>query len=267
MLLTVIIPTYNRNDLLDKCLAALATNIPKIDRPIEVIVSDDSPTNSARPVVDRYPWATWSEGPKKGPAANRNAAAKKAKGQWLLFTDDDCLPAENWLSAYSASFTSDDSIVYEGLTTTDRPKARLDEEAPVNLTGGKLWSCNFAISNRLFASLGGFDESFPFPAMEDVDFQVRAVKVATVRFLPEARIVHPWRKAKPFASYKKHILSHKHFRLLHATEAASQGYRIARFKILLGHAFSGLKELAQYRMKGWQYYLEHVYINLVLLFI
>ncbi|MFP5042059.1 glycosyltransferase family 2 protein [Parasediminibacterium sp. JCM 36343] len=267
MLFTVIIPTYNRNDLLKKCLDALALNIEKINQPFEVIITDDSHGNVAKELVAVYPWATWLAGAKKGPAANRNIAAKNAKGKWLVFTDDDCLPSENWLKTYADAFIANEFMVYEGLTKADRKQLRFDEEAPINLTGGKLWSCNFAISSSLFRTLNGFDETFPYAAMEDIDFYMRVSQKATIYFLPEACVVHPWRKAKPFGSFKKHIRSHKHFNKIHGNPKEIYNYRITRLKILIGYSFSGFKQLAKFHFKGYAYYIEHLYISLILIFV
>ena len=39
-----------------------------------------------------------------GSAANRNCAAQHANGEWLLLTDDDCLPQPNWIPGFVAGF-------------------------------------------------------------------------------------------------------------------------------------------------------------------
>ena len=267
MLFTVIIPTYNRNDLLKKCLDALAFNIEKINQAFEIIITDDSTESIAKELVAAYSWATWIEGPKRGPAANRNCGAKNAKGKWLIFTDDDCLPSSNWLEVFVDAFTDNEFIIYEGLTKADREQLRFDEEAPINLTGGKLWSCNFAISSKLFGMINGFNETFPYAAMEDVDFYVRVIQKARLCFLSQAYIVHPWRKAKAFSSYKKHIIAHKHFNKIHGSPEGIYYYRIIRLKILIGYTFSGFVQLSKFHFKGYGYYFEHLFINLVLIFV
>ena len=49
-------------------------------------------------LAQQYPWVSWGRGPRRGPAANRNAGALRARGEWLAFTDDDCVPDPNWLA-------------------------------------------------------------------------------------------------------------------------------------------------------------------------
>src|SRR5665213_3286620 len=100
MKFSVIIPTCNRNDLLRKCLDLLAPSNQTIDN-YEIIVTDDSKDGIAKDLIKQdYPWVCWVEGPKRGPAANRNNGAKTANGDWLVFIDDDCLPDKNVLNCY-----------------------------------------------------------------------------------------------------------------------------------------------------------------------
>ena len=90
MTFSVIVPTCNRNDLLAKCLELLNPANQTIKEVYEVIVTDDSKNNVAKALIeDIFTWAKWVEGPKRGPAANRNNGAKDAKGDWLIFIDDD----------------------------------------------------------------------------------------------------------------------------------------------------------------------------------
>lgn len=161
MLFSVIIPTYHRNEDLAKCLECLAsgqqrggiiagcddppdTNTPReVDSAqesqsgeeasdptggsthfhYEVIVSDDGRESTAKAMMaERFPWARWVPGPQRGPAANRNNGAKQAEGEWLVFTDDDCLPQAGWLEAFFKNLH--EAEVLEGRTIADRPRER-----------------------------------------------------------------------------------------------------------------------------------------------
>lgn len=231
MRISVIIPTCNRNDLLSKCLDALALGKQLVNGDYEVIVTDDSKDNIAKLLIaDKYPWAKWIEGPKQGPAANRNNGAKIAQEEWLVFLDDDCIPQKEWLASYIAAMKVSDGQVLEGSTNADRPQYRFDEEAPINLDGDKLWSCNFAIKKSLFERLGGFDETFPYAAMEDVDFYTRLLNYTAIKFVPQALVIHPWRDIKPFTSFNKHLRSQKHFAKKYG-ELGTMAFRWSRAKI------------------------------------
>ena len=51
-------------------------------------------------VNEEFPMVRWNEGPRRGPAANRNFGARVADGEWLIFLDDDCNPRPGFLAAY-----------------------------------------------------------------------------------------------------------------------------------------------------------------------
>jgi GT2 family glycosyltransferase len=205
MLLSIIIPTCNRNDLLSVCLSQLSPFKQNVaSHEYEVIISDDSKGNGSKKLLeDQFPWAKWVEGPKKGPASNRNNGVQYSNGQWLLFIDDDCIPNSNLLNTYISAIASfPTTMVFEGCIKVDRKQQSLIEEAPINEAGGCLWSCNFMISRQVFLDkLTGFDEKFPFASMEDVDLRYRLEKlqIASV-FLKEAQVIHPWRTQKKLIS-------------------------------------------------------------------
>jgi GT2 family glycosyltransferase len=148
-------------------------------------------------IEELYPWVTWVQGPRKGPAANRNCGASIAKGKYFVFTDDDCLPSVSWLDSFAAQVETG-GPVFEGRTDTDEPSRGPFFQAPVNAKGGNLWSCNMAVERSVFEALGGFDERFPYPHMEDIDFRTRLLSSGrTFVFVPEAIVVHPQRPQAP----------------------------------------------------------------------
>ena len=197
---SVVIPTCNRNETLARCLEALEEGrqcLPAAE--YEVIVTDDSSHGSAMAMIrDRFPWATWIQGPRRGPAANRNNGAERARAAWLVFTDDDCVPDSGWLRCYLTAIASEQASVYEGRTYTEPNTKGPFWGAPTNESGGLLWSCNMAIRRDVFRSIGGFDALFPYPHMEDVDFRER-IKAAghPFVFVREAGVFHPLRPVGP----------------------------------------------------------------------
>jgi GT2 family glycosyltransferase len=183
-----------------------------------VLVTDDGTQPSAQGLIDSaYPRVQWVQGPQRGPAANRNNGTRHAQGEWLVFTDDDCLPEPGWLAAFADVLkTNPEAQVLEGRTYVDRPRQSLAEVAPVNETGGYLWSCNFAVARHVFEQLGGFDERFPDAAMEDVDFRVRLIKAGyDFPFVPTAGVCHPWRIGSAAKEYKRNRRSTEIFLQLH----------------------------------------------------
>ncbi len=210
LLFSIIIPTRHRNNFLAMCLDRLAPGKQSLlAEYYEVIVTDDGTvTTSAELLTLHYPWVKWYQGPRKGPAANRNNGATYAQGEWLVFTDDDCLPEAGWLEAYQEAIRSYNHIsVFEGRTFVDRPRRSIAEVAPVNEHGGCLWSCNFLVKKQVFVGLNGFDEDFPFATMEDIDFYLRVSAVHQILFVPAAAVCHPWRNKKITVPDKEKLYS------------------------------------------------------------
>lgn len=195
-LISVVIPTCQRNDLLSRSLELLAAGAQTLaPESYEVIVTDDGRESTAEQMIaTNYPWVQWLEGPKRGPAANRNNGVRQATGDWLAFVDDDCLPDKGWLSSILACAQAGNVDVVEGKTVTpdkvDNPFLRGIE----NLNGGLYWSCNLAVRRQTFERLGGFDEDFLEPGGEDMEFawRFRSQNIAA-QFCPDALVLHPVR--------------------------------------------------------------------------
>jgi glycosyltransferase involved in cell wall biosynthesis len=216
MLLSVIIPTYKRNETLGACLKQLAPTIQGVSPDsYEIVVTNDALLNASTDVPNPdLPNLRYNQGPQKGPASNRNSGAKASTGKWLVFLDDDCVPQASFISGYLEAIQQHSGYqVFEGRTLAERPKMRMDEEAPINEEGGYLWSCNFMIQRELFFDIGGFCELYPYACMEDVDFREQ-LKARNVNFLfiPKASVVHPWRSFAPEEKYfKMRMVSHAIF--------------------------------------------------------
>jgi GT2 family glycosyltransferase len=193
-IISAIVPTYHRNDLLAKCLDCLVPGVQTLDPDrYEVIVTDDGSQSTAEALIrDRYPWVKWVPGSRQGPAANRNNGAKYARGDWLVFTDDDCLPDSNFLSAFFYAI-QDGVFALEGaiypIGNPDRDLA----ECPINLEGGCFWSANIAVKRSVFEEIGGFDTNYPLAAFEDMDLKLRLTPLTSIPFIADARVLHPVR--------------------------------------------------------------------------
>lgn len=190
---SVIVPTCSRDDALALCLDQLRPEVQQIQA--QVIVTDDGSSETTRRLIEgRYPFATWTQGPRRGPAANRNHGASLATGDFMIFIDDDVFPSPELLQAYKRAIT-DGVNVYEGRTTCRAGVHSPLETAPANETGGYLWSCNMMVRAEFFRTFGGFDEDFRFAIMEDVAFRERLRAAGeTFPFVPAASVDHPPRK-------------------------------------------------------------------------
>ena len=85
--ISLCICTMNRADDLTRCLDSV---FQSLEKPDEVIVSDDSPDpQPTKTVVEKYPGVIYQQGPRRGLAPNRNACIRSAKSSHIMFIDDD----------------------------------------------------------------------------------------------------------------------------------------------------------------------------------
>jgi len=192
---SIVIPTCNRCQDLRRCVGTLIRQLPS-DGSVAIRVCDDSSSDESRKMLAaEFPTVEWRQGPRKGPAANRNLGSKISESEWLIFIDDDCIPRDGYVASYLSAFkTAGPRGLFHGLTF---PVPELDSmyyEAPVITGPQKIFgSCNFVIRKKLFDSTGGFDERY-FPAFEDIEYFARLdILGADAGCVPGAAVDHPLR--------------------------------------------------------------------------
>ncbi len=193
MLLSVIIPTCNRNDKLQECLDQLRPDVQGLSPDLyEIIVTDDGRNPTAESLIrENYPEVRWVAGPRTGPPGNRNNGAKQAKGEWLIFADDDCIPSPGFLRGYQKAITAN-VLAYEGKITCEEGLSSPFHISPINLQGGCFWTCNVMMKRDFFYQFGGFDEDFALLSNEDTDMRERLKHAGiTIQFVPKALVDHP----------------------------------------------------------------------------
>ena len=219
---SVVVPTYKRPDLLKHCLAALL--IQDFDKAsYEVIVVDDAPDDATKQLVESFtrqietcglqlryiPVGADSSCPAPidrparksppshhGPAGARNIGWHAASGEIIAFTDDDCLPATNWLRAGVNAFVdgvvgvSGKIIVPLASTPTDY------ERNAAHLSTAEFVTANCFYLGSALMDVGGFDERFTSAWREDSDlFFTLLQHHDKFLFVPEAVVIHPMRSA------------------------------------------------------------------------
>lgn len=236
MKFSVIVPTCDRPALLRACLERLAPGRQTLPSDAyEVIVTDDGVRPVEQVIESAFPWARWTRGPRRGPAANRNHGASFARGEWLVFTDDDCLPEAGWLDAFATAIATDAVVAaWEGRTYCAEREWGPLRFAPVNERGGLLWSCNLALARGAFTRLGGFDATFPHAHLEDVDLRWRIKRAGLAhRFCPAAAIEHPSRPVGPVLAQVRAHASYFHLARRHGVSLAATGlspHALARWR-------------------------------------
>lgn len=205
---SVVIPAYNRADLLPRLLDSLAamTDAP----PWEVIVVDDASPDDTGPVVERW----IADHPviegryirldsNQGPGTARNRGTDEARGTWVAFTDTDCIADPGWLAGLYAA-VGEEVAGAGGPVETYNPASIFGTYNTVNCTlqpivyGDHpipyLVTCNCIYRRDLLLAAGGFTADIGTPGGEDVAASIALYKQGhRFAYAPDARIRHDFR--------------------------------------------------------------------------
>ena len=116
-MVSVIIPTRNRPAELRACLEALEQQNFPLER-FEVVVVDDGSSAPPISLIESFGGrirASLVAQANAGPAAARNAGARRAAGEIVAFTDDDCRPERDWVGTLAARIDDDPDALVGGI--------------------------------------------------------------------------------------------------------------------------------------------------------
>lgn len=192
MLVSVIIPTYNRKDMLRESLASLCyQTCPAAE--YEVVIADDGSTDGTGTMIEQWRAACtiiydWKEN--SGVNAARNRGALLARGPILLFLDDDMIADPGLLEAHVATHRRFSDVLVKGRvewTPLGEPttfaaimlagsdlEMELNEEAYIPFD--RVFAGHFSIEKANFLKVGLWDEAWNLYGFRDRDFMYRAHK-------------------------------------------------------------------------------------------
>lgn len=182
--ISIIIPTYNRKNDLKRCLESIfAQNYPK--NAFEVIVVDDGSSdeteNLLKEFTKQYLNLRYFRQKNKGPAAARNLGVDKSVGEIIGFIDDDCAIDGEWIRLMVESHRLDDqAAVVGGLTLVANEKTTVlvsqflsNCSIESDISGARqvifFPTCNVSFKRKVLTD-HKFDEKFPLPGGEDLEF-------------------------------------------------------------------------------------------------
>jgi glycosyltransferase involved in cell wall biosynthesis len=181
---SVVIPTRNRPQAVEHCLDALAAQTMPSGS-FEVIVVDDG-SNPAI-FLDPARWASkfalkLIHQQNTGPAGARNRGVAEARGEFLAFTDDDCLPTPTWLEKLITALRKNPEALVGGSTFNGLKNDFFAETSQLILqivyahfnrdpaNAYFFASNNIGVRRDHYLASGGFDADFDSPAAEDREF-------------------------------------------------------------------------------------------------
>jgi glycosyltransferase involved in cell wall biosynthesis len=135
---------------------------------------------------------------KKGPAAARNYGWLNARGNVIAFTDDDCLPDENWLLEIYHNINPGSFEAIRGRVIVPRSKRPTDyEQNTADLEAAEFITANCACTKQALIKTGGFDEQFSMAWREDSDLEFKLIQEhIPIRHINSAIVTHPVRQVR-----------------------------------------------------------------------
>ncbi len=225
--LSVIIPYYNAPEKLENLLATLvkSRHAPRY----EVVVVDDGSEPALVPAETYKKLVRIVRLPaNKGPAVARNRGVNAARGEFVVFLDGDVEVFPDTLSQIVRVFTDDPDVV--ALTGVWVKEQRSKDFFP-NFKALRDWSYWInerdksgyyflfstriaAIKKAVFLRIGGFDETYPAPLVEDIELTYRIARRYAIIFAPNVRVRHEFEPFWPIA--KKYFLRAYYWTKLYA---------------------------------------------------
>jgi len=196
--MSVIVCTYRGAPVLGECLRSL----DRLRYPdVEILVVNDGADVAVEKIVAGFPGVRHIPQKHSGLSAARNLGAAQARGEVLVYTDDDCRVDRDWLSYLALALESGEFSAVGGpnvAPTADTLAGACVTAAPggpahvllSDTVAEHLPGCNLAVRREAFESVGGFGEEFR-TAGDDVDFCWRLQTAGfRIGFHPAAWVWH-----------------------------------------------------------------------------
>jgi GT2 family glycosyltransferase len=196
---SVVVPAYNAEATLRPCLGALQRQSVGREQ-YEVLVVDDGSTDATAGIAGGFPVIVIRQR-NRGPAAARNHGARRAQGGIILFTDADCVPAEDWIEQMTKPFADETVVAVKGAYRTAQRSltarfCQVEFEERFELLAraesiDMVDTYAAAFRAEVFRRMNGFDESFPVANNEDTDLSYRLSAAGhRMAFSPGAVVYH-----------------------------------------------------------------------------
>ncbi len=196
--ISIVIPNYNGSDTIGKCLEAIFSSRYQN---FEVIVVDDGSRDNSVEIIKKFSCKLIELNEHRGTSNARNTGALSSRGDFIFFTDADCILNNDTLSLINSTLSTagPDTVIGGTYTSTpyDSGFFNFFQSVFVNYSETKITeepdyiaAHAMVIDAMTFRKSGGFPEKF-LPILEDVEFSHRLRK-AGCRFVinPQIQVRH-----------------------------------------------------------------------------
>jgi glycosyltransferase involved in cell wall biosynthesis len=199
---SVVVPTYNRKPILEKCLRSLEQQVLPADSPAtgyEIVVVDDGSTDGTiawlQAETASFPHVRLVEQNHQGPAIARNTGVYNSQGDVIVFVDSDLVVLSDYLHCHAVALQQayeekgEDSVFTYGriVNTCNFDDPTSEQYKVTDYSRAFFATGNVAIARRWLDKAGYFDPQFTLYGWEDLELGVRLKQVGvTLVKVPDA---------------------------------------------------------------------------------
>lgn len=200
-----VIPVYNRPDEIEELLKSFTAIEASVD--YEIVIVEDGSTITCESVIKKYNTTlniSYYNKPNSGPGDSRNYGMKKAKGNYFIILDSDCILPKQYLTEVIKNLKSNYVDCFGGPDAAHESFTNLQKAINFSMTSfittggirgnknsvGKFQprSFNMGISKKAFNTTNGFGRIHPG---EDPDLTIRLWNAGyKTKLIPEAYVYH-----------------------------------------------------------------------------
>ncbi|MFQ4139755.1 glycosyltransferase [Nodosilinea sp. PGN35] len=201
--ISIVIPVYNGGPAFKTCLQSLELFLPAPDDiRTEVIVVADGCTDGSDHLAEKFGATLLKTSAPGGPARARNLGARQARGEILFFIDADVTIQSDTLRQVASLFAQEPQLAAAIGSYDDAPGAANFLSQYKNLfhhythqtsrtDASTFWGACGAIRRDIFWAVGGFDEQYHRPSIEDIELGYRLKQHGyTIRLCKTLHVKH-----------------------------------------------------------------------------
>ncbi|MEB2784733.1 glycosyltransferase family 2 protein [Algoriphagus persicinus] len=192
-MISIVIPTLNRPGELIRLLKKIRNS--ETDSDLEVIIVDDSKEDISNAVGKIIKSGIYyiHRGEKLGVSSARNAGAEVAKGEFLIFLDDDDDFTEDWLSDFHKEARDGADLVFCDMKRVESNGNKRIEKSIVDKNGKLIKSIlipgAWMLRKELFFEIGGYDEKLKYAENTELFIRLQQVDLCVKR-IPKANFIY-----------------------------------------------------------------------------
>ena len=197
MKISFVIPAYNEEKLIERCLRSVSAEIARSGHTAEIIVADNNSTDRTREIAMAFPDVRIVHEPQKGANRARQAGFNASKGEFVVNIDADTIVPKGWLDHALGILEGDDRVValsgpfifYDlpilkrtlaALFVSTYPAANFMVQHVLRI-GALLQGGNYVVRREALQKIGGHDTTIEFYG-DDTDLARRLSKVGHVKW-------------------------------------------------------------------------------------